>query len=117
MLRPDPNDYIFIPKPVATILKEIFPENDDFEDKTKFSITLKNILDNSNISQSYFSDNKSKKKTKYSTPNIRIEELLYDEFFRDESDPFYKKFMDLPKFQDQITKGILKQLNRLNYSK
>ncbi len=118
MLKPDPNDYIFIPKPVATILKEIFPDVDDVEDKTKFSLTLRNILDNSsNMNDTYFSESKLKKKAKFSTPNIRIEELLYDEFFRDETDPFYKKFMDLPKFHDQITKGIVKQLNRLNYSK
>ena len=35
---------------------------------------------------------------------------------KQELDLIYKKFNDLPKFQDQITKGIIKQLNRLNYS-
>lgn len=116
MIKPDPNDYIFIPKPVANILKEIFPENDEFEDKAKISLTLKSILENSNLDESHFSENKYKKKAKFLLPKIRIEELLYDEFFRDEEDPFYKKFNDIPKFQDQITKGIIKQLNRLNYS-
>jgi len=116
MLKPDPNDYIFIPKPVATILKEIFPENDELEEKAKISMTLKSILENSNIDESYFSDNRYRKKTKFLAPKIKIEELLYDEFFRDEEDPFYKKYLDIPKFQDQITKGIIKQLNRLNSS-
>lgn len=118
MLKPDPNDYIFIPRPVAAILKEIFPENDDSNDKAKFSLNLKNILnDSSNTNDfSYFTDGKTKRKSILSFPKIRIEELLYDEFFRDESDPFYQKYKDLPRFQDQITKGIIKQLNKLNYS-
>lgn len=117
MLQPDPNDYIFIPSPIARILKEIFPENDNLDDKSRMSLNLKSILDNtSNISDTYFSQIKMKKGT-YLKPKIKIEEMLYDEFFRDESDPFYKSFMNLPKFQDQISKGIIKQLNKLNYNK
>lgn len=114
MICPDPNDYIFIPSPIARILKEIFPESDSSQER-KSSLTLKSILETTGKIESFVSS-KSFSSIGFLKPKIRIEEMLYDEFFRDESDPFYKNFMDLPRFQDQITKGILQQLKKLNYS-
>ena len=90
MLEPDVNDYIFIPKRIAAFLKEIFPES---ENKENNHLTLQDILNNSSrMSEIFANKTKNVSKIKYSLPHIKIEELLYDEFFRDENDPFYKNY-------------------------
>lgn len=117
MIEPDPNDYIFIPKAIGNVLKEIFPVIEEAKNVNE-TLTLQDILNNTSKMSEVFSMSKSRKPKYFcSLPKITIEELLYEEFFRDELDPFYKNQKEFPKFHDQITKAFIKQLNRMNYSR
>lgn len=110
MLEPDPNDYIFINKNLGNVLKQIFPEQNATESRL-LEHTL--LCEESRINDLLNNDTKVIKKFCY--PNITIEEILSHDFFDSHQD-IIKTQTNLRNI-DQISKSIIKSLNKLNYQR
>lgn len=102
LFAPDSNDYIFIPKQIGAILKQIFCESSVNPYQSINAKKMEDLLDIESV---------SRVGTGLEPPKLTIEELLYDDFFYSETFNIKDEIVWL---SDQVTKSVLKQLVKLN---